>query len=280
MSALDRLIKAVPNEWKRPVRRALRTSSRAVEHRLPESAPAPLRTAVRKWSGAAEPVVDHPLDPLGLAVSPGAHAKSTPAAGQVATGRAAAQTVRDSAAADRLARAMHGTRPPGRAPRPRTGGRVVAVLAAPDAVHALEEAGHQVLMLTPGTAAAEATRAEVMVVDLAGFTGVWSGALDAEGVSLWEELLQAMRSARRAGCTVWAVDRGADRFRLGAVALRRLPEAELIRPGAPAPVHHITEDPGAAPTGIVDLLRVLDPQAGSDSAATPSGTSIPTGARA
>lgn len=235
----------------RPVRRTLRgTARRAVRH-LPEPLARRVRQALgrtvaaRAGQGAAPAA-----DPLGLA--PGRRPAAGPAS---TTGRAAAMAAQDPESALRLDRALLG----GPVPRPEGGGRGIAALAAADLVTRLESAGHVVHPLLPGTARAAVGRGEVVVVDLAGMTGVWSGALDAEGVALCLELQDALGQARLLGRTAWLVDRGPDRFRLGAAALRRDRDVQTVRPGADPPKEHVTEDPGAAPTGVVDLLRGLDP---------------------
>ncbi|MFC4430412.1 hypothetical protein [Citricoccus alkalitolerans] len=219
---------------------------------LPDSLSRRVRRAVGRGAPARTPRGAAPAgDPLGLAPGRGTSA----AVATVATGRAAAVTARDPESAHRLNRALLG----GRAPRPAGGGRRIAVLAAADLVAQLESAGHEVHHLLPGTARAIIDLSEVAVIDLAGVAGTWAGALDAEGVALYQELQEALAHARAQGVSAWLVDRGPDRFRLGAVALRRDEGLLTVRPGAAGPQHHITEDPGDAPTGVVDLLRDLDP---------------------
>lgn len=238
------------------VRRPLRRTLRGVARRLDRHLPDPLTRTVRQALGRTGAPRTSPgsapaTDPLGLA--PG----QRPAAGApaTATGRAAAMVSRDPESAHRLDGALLG----GQAPRPGTGGRGIAALAAADLVGRLESAGHTVHPLLPGTARATVERGEVVVIDLAGMTGVWSGTLDAEGVALYLELQDALGQAQRLGRTAWLVDRGPDRFRLGAAALRRDGGVQTLRPGATPAQEHFTEDPGDAPLGVVDLLRGLDP---------------------
>ncbi|MBZ9934220.1 hypothetical protein LB570_29495, partial [Mesorhizobium sp. BR1-1-5] len=107
----------------------------------------------------------------------------------------------DAGAAARLDRALHGSHPPGS--RPAGGGRRVAVLARPEIEEALIDAGHAVEPLVPGTARAVMARVEVAVLDLEGFTGVWGGALDAEGVGLAREVMTAVEEGARRGVTTW-----------------------------------------------------------------------------
>ncbi|WMY77073.1 hypothetical protein [Citricoccus sp. I39-566] len=252
--SVDSRARALAARVGRPVRRTLRGATRRVGRHLPEPLARRVRqalglTVTARASQDAAPAVD----PLGLA--PGRR----PASGRPATttGRAAAMAMatQDPESALRLDRALLG----GPTPRPEGGGRGIAALAAADLVTRLESAGHVVHALLPGTARAAVERGEVVVVDLAGMTGVWSGALDAEGVALYRELQDALGQARLLGRTAWLVDRGPDRFRLGAAALRRDRGVQTVRPGTAPPAEHITEDPGAAPTGVVDLLRGLDP---------------------
>ncbi len=251
MSVYSRARRAVPARVKTPLRRALKGTLRTVDEYLPDSLSRRVRRAVGRSTPARAPRGAAPVgDPLGLAPGRGPAAKAT-----VATGRAAAVTARDPESAHRLNRALLG----GRAPRPAGGGRRVAVLAAADLVSRLESAGHETHPLLPGTARATIDLSEMAVIDLAGVAGTWAGALDAEGVALFQELQDALALARAQGVSVWLVDRGPDRFRLGAVALRRDEGVLTVRPGAACPQHHITEDPGDAPTGVVDLLRDLDP---------------------
>ncbi|WP_313816497.1 hypothetical protein [Citricoccus sp.] len=252
MSVYSRARRALPARVKTPLRRALKGTLRTVDEHLPDSLSRRVRRAIGRGVPARAPRGAAPAgDPLGLAPGPG----PTAAMATVATGRAAAVTARDPEAAHRLNRALLG----GRAPRPAGGGRRIAVLAAADLVARLETAGHQTHLLLPGTARATIDLGEVAVIDLAGVAGTWAGALDAEGVALFQELQDALAHARAQGISVWLVDRGPDRFRLGAVALRRDEGILTVRPGAAPPQHHITEDPGDAPTGVVDLLRDLDP---------------------
>ncbi|XKH54508.1 hypothetical protein LG293_12355 [Citricoccus nitrophenolicus] len=252
MSVYSRARRALPARVKTPLRRALKGTLRTVDGYLPDALSRRVRRAVGRGAPARAPRGAAPAgDPLGLAPGRG----PTAALATVATGRAAAVTARDPESAQRLNRALLG----GRAPRPAGGGRRIAVLAAADLVARLESAGHETHSLLPGTARATIDVSEVAVIDVAGVAGAWAGALDAEGVALYQELQDALAHARAQGVSVWLVDRGPDRFRLGAVALRRDEGVLTVRPGAAGPQHHITEDPGDAPTGVVDLLRDLDP---------------------
>lgn len=254
MTLMDRARRAIPARLRAPVgratRRTARTLSRVAAAALPESAHGRTRRTIGRM-GVQVPAAPA-LDPLGLFAAPTA---SSGGPARSAAGRAAAAVGRDAEAAHRLGRALHGAV----VERPDTGGRAVSTVAGQDLVEALEDAGHLVRPLVPGTCVADIERSEAVIVDMDGIAGVWSGALDAEGVALWRELLEALKRAHELGQTVWVVDRGRNRVRLGAVALRRHSEVQCIRPSEPAPAHHVTEDPEDAPTGIAGLLRSLAP---------------------
>ncbi|MGM7669983.1 hypothetical protein [Microbacterium sp. A93] len=246
-------------------RRRLRAPARALGRRLPSVVREPLRKVlglpvppVRRAPGpAGSPpprLAETPTDPLGLATPPAPGAQ-TPT--RVRAGRAAATVAADPQASLRLDRALGG----GPEARPDSGGRLVGGLAAADLRGLLEQSGHHWEPWIPGTAEAAASRAEVVVLDLEAAHGVWGGLLDARGIALWGELAAAVEASAGRGVTCWLVDRGRNRHRIGAGALRQhralLPVMVGARPASP----HVTEDPGDAPLGILDLLRALDQDA-------------------
>lgn len=247
MSLPQKARRLVPAPLKGPARRALR----AVVTALPAGVNRSLRRAVSSPESSGRPTPA--IDPLGLA-DPRSRPSGPARKITTAAGRAAAAVDREWDNAVLMDRALHGHD----LPRTAAGGRCIAALAAHDVLTALESAGHQVHPLIPGTTAADVRRGEAVVVDLEGFTGVWSGALDAEGMALGEELMHALSMAGEAGRSIWLVDRGPNRFRLGAVTLRRRSDVQSVLPGTDRTPQHITEDPGDAPLGLVDVLRQLE----------------------
>jgi len=188
------------------------------------------------------------MDPLDLLVD-------VPAAGVQTAGRAAAAVRDDAGAAARLDRALHGSHPP--LSRPAGGGRRVAVLARPEIEEALIDAGHAVEPLVPGTARAVMARVEVAVLDLEGFTGVWGGALDAEGVGLAREIMTAVEEGARRGVTTWLAAGTGQRSHLGAPTLLAHPNIEALDVLNPAPPIHYTQDPTDAPRGVADVVLAV-----------------------
>ena len=246
--------------------RALRAARRRVEPRLsPEmrrglsrtvrSLPDPVARRVRSAArtaphptggGAGRP--SRPLDPLDLLVE-------VRAAGVQVAGRAAASVRDDAGAAARLDRALHGAHP--ERGRPAGGGRRVAVLARPALEDALTAAGHAVEPLVPGTARAVMGRVEVAVLDLEGFTGVWGGALDAEGVGLLREVMAAVEEGAARGVTTWLAAGTGRRSHLGAPTLLAHPDVRPLDVLDPAPPIHHTEDPTDAPRGVADVVLAV-----------------------
>lgn len=234
-------VRALPPEQRRRVRGA----GGALLRRLPPSVAEEVRGVFGvRWG--ARPADRRPADALGLA---GAGGRTRPARASVA-GRGAAAVGADPDAAARLERAL------GLAETSRTdrGGRAVGVVAAPDVRAALEAAGHRVVPLLPGTAAAVAERVEAVVVDLDGVQGLWAGALDASGAALFLELRSALDAAVDRGVSVWVLSRGRHRHRLGALALLQAEDVIVVEAGSARVPLHFTEDPGDAPQGIVDVL--------------------------
>ena len=129
---------------------------------------------------------------------------------------------------------------------------LVAALAGLLAVLATADDGPSAVNRT------KATRPDVLVLDLEGFTGVWDGALSTSGVALLLEVLAAVHAAHRAGATCWLIDRGPRRSEIGALLLRRQSTLMPVQPGTPRPAGHHTEDAGDAPTEIADLLRDME----------------------
>lgn len=199
------------------------------------------------------------MDPLDLLVE-------VRAAGVQVAGRAAASVRDDAGAAARLDRALHGAHPD--RGRPTGGGRRVAVLARPALETALTAAGHAVEPLVPGTARAVMGRVEVAVLDLEGFTGVWGGALDAEGVGLLREVMAAVEEGARRGVTTWLAAGTGHRSHLGAPTLLAHPDVQALDVLDPAPPIHHTEDPTDAPRGVADVVLAVLRDAESDPAQT------------
>lgn len=234
-------VRALPPEQRRRVRRA----GGALLRRLPPSVAEEVRGVFGvRWG--ARPADRRPADALGLA---GAGGRTRPARASVA-GRGAAAVGADPDAAARLERVL------GLADTSRTaqGGRAVGAVVAPDVCAALEAAGHRVVPLLPGTAAAVAERVEAVVVDLDGVEGLWAGALDASGAALFLELRSALDAAADRGVSVWVLSRGRHRHRLGALALLQAEDVIVVEAGSARVPLHFTEDPGDAPQGIVDVL--------------------------
>lgn len=188
------------------------------------------------------------MDPLDLLVE-------VRAAGVQVAGRAAASVRDDAGAAARLDRALHGAHPD--RGRPTGGGRRVAVLTRPALEEALSAAGHAVEPLVPGTARAVMGRVEVAVLDLEGFTGVWGGALDAEGVGLLREVMAAVEEGARRGVTTWLAAGTGHRSHLGAPTLLAHPDVHPLDVLDPAPPIHHTEDPTDAPRGVADVVLAV-----------------------
>ena len=229
---LSRAVRAMPDPMAERVRGAARIT--------PRSAAVGGRGRGR---GRGRPALV--MDPLDLLVE-------VPAAGVQMAGRAAAAVRDDAGAAARLDRALHGSHPP--VSRPAGGGRRLAVLARPEIEEALIDAGHAVEPLVPGTARAVMARVEVAVLDLEGFTGVWGGALDAEGVGLAREVMTAVEEGARRGVTTWLAAGTGRRSHLGAPALLAHPNIEALDVLNPAPPIHYTQDPTDAPRGVADVV--------------------------
>ena len=230
-------VRALPPEQRRRVRRA----GGALLRRLPPSVAQEVRGVFGVRWGAQSRADRRPTDPLGLT---GGSSRTRPGSA-AATGRGAAPD-----AAARLERVL------GLADTSRTaqGGRAVGAVVAPDVRAALEAAGHRVVPLLPGTAAAVAERVEAVVVDLDGVQGLWAGALDASGAALFLELRSALDAAADRGVSVWVLSRGRHRHRLGALALLQAEDVIVVEAGSARVPLHFTEDPGDAPQGIVDVL--------------------------
>lgn len=195
-----------------------------------------------------------PLDPLALAVP----TATDPSKGRQRpiAGRAAAGTELDPDASARLGRAMFGTVSPARTSR---GGRPVAGIFGRDLAEALTTVGHEVLPFAPGISGAYAEGAEVLVIDLAGFIGVWEGALDPTGVALMREVMRAVEIARNRGVTCWLVVRGDQLHHHGAILLQGSPLLQPLYPGHESTEQtHFTENPGNVPSGIVQIIRSLE----------------------
>ena len=232
---LSRAVRAMPDPMAERVRGAARIT--------PRSAAVGGRGRGR---GRGRPALV--MDPLDLLVD-------VPAAGVQTAGRAAAAVRDDAGAAARLDRALHGSHPP--VSRPAGGGRRVAVLARPEIEEALIDAGHAVEPLVPGTARAVMARVEVAVLDLEGFTGVWGGALDAEGVGLAREIMTAVEEGARRGVTTWLAAGTGQRSHLGAPTLLAHPNIEALDVLNPAPPIHYTQDPTDAPRGVGDVVLAV-----------------------
>lgn len=193
-----------------------------------------------------------PMDPLGLTYRAKLRYPSSDAA---VAGRLAATVVPDPEMSHKLLRSFIGNEP---LRRPTTGGRVVTGILAADLRRALGDAGHTVVPFTAGVAEGLTAQAEVVVIDLAGFTGTWSDALDASGYALFQEILNAISSARQHGASVWLVIRGSGRHSLGGLSLMELETPVAIVPGSTSDEQtHFTEDPGDAPGGVATIIRNL-----------------------
>lgn len=227
-------------------RRRIRGAGGALLRRLPPSVAEEVRGVFGVRWGAQSRADRRPADPLGLT---GGSSRTRPGSA-AATGRGAAAVGADPDAAARLERVL------GLADTSRTaqGGRAVGAVVAPDVRAALEAAGHRVVPLLPGTAAAVAERVEGVVVDLDGVQGLWAGALDASGAALFLELRSALDAAADRGVSVWVLSRGRHRHRLGALALLQAEDVVVVEAGSARVPLHFTEDPGDAPQGIVDVL--------------------------
>ncbi|MGO1544823.1 MAG: hypothetical protein ACTHXA_10850 [Gulosibacter sp.] len=242
----------------------LRNRAKAVGKAALDAMPDGLESQVRTAFGRKGTVrVLGPADPLDLEVREEPQQKSTKARKKKTTTRKTAVAGRAAGAGsasrhdapERLHRALFGATAPART---EAGGRPVAGILGRDLRSVLEESSHRVVPLIPGTARAAAAIAEVVIVDLAAFNGPWSGALDAAGVALYDELEDAITTAVQKGITTWVVLRGDDLHRLGALQLRRLESVEVVDPTNEREREHFTEDAGAdAPEGIIDILRSL-----------------------
>ncbi|MDJ1370945.1 hypothetical protein C7K25_06130 [Gulosibacter molinativorax] len=233
----------------KPVRKKIKASGKRVVQQLP----APVKKAIAR-PAQRRSAPKYPLDHLGLAA--GVADRLGKGSAKNVTGRAAAGTVIDEQASDRLYRAMFGTAAP---TRTEAGGRPVAGIFAADLRAALDRAGHAVLPFVPGTSKALAERAEVIVIDLAGFDGVWDGALDPSGLGLMREIYASLEAARARGVACWLVLRGEDAHRHGAISLEVSELVETIVPGeARREQLHFTENPGDVPGGIVEIIRNLE----------------------
>lgn len=216
--------------------------------------PKPLAQEIRglfgvRWGTTGRRDAEAARDALGLA---GRTDRGTAPRG--VSGRAAAAVGTDPQAGARLERAL------GVVDTSRSAGghRTVVGIMAPDVRSLLEAEGYHTVSLLPGTAVSVAQRAEAVVVDLAGFTGLWGGALGTSGVALTLELLAALRAASQHGATCWLVVRGERRTEIGALLLMRQSTLMPVHPGTPRDRQHFTQDPGDAPYGLVDLLYDLD----------------------
>ncbi|MGO1544826.1 MAG: hypothetical protein ACTHXA_10865 [Gulosibacter sp.] len=245
-----------PKKFVRTIGKALPTRirkgvKRVAKKVLPQRAQSTVAPVSDSTSNAqAQP----PLDPLSLAAQPtGASDKGRQ---QPIAGRAAAGTTLDPEASARLGRAMFGHAAPARTAQ---GGRPVAGIFASDLRDALCTAGHEVSEFVPGITGALADSAEVLVIDLAGFTGVWDGALEPTGVSLIREVTDAVEAARYRGVTCWLVVRGDQPHYHGAILLQESTLLQPLLPGQQSTEQtHFTENPGNAPVGIVDIIRSLE----------------------
>lgn len=238
-------------EMRRRVTRAVRALPEPVSERVrgaariaPRNPNAPRGRGRGRGRGRPAPA----MDPLDLLVE-------VKAEGVKVAGRAAASVRDDTGAAARLDRALHGAHPD--RSRPAGGGRRVAVLARPALEAALVAAGHAVEPLVPGTARAVMGRVEVAVLDLEGFTGVWGGALDAEGVGLLREVMAAVEEGAARGVTTWLAAGTGRRSHLGAPTLLAHPDVQALDVLDPAPPTHYTEDPTDAPRGVADVVLAV-----------------------
>lgn len=233
----------------KPLRARAKRAGKTVLKRMPDGLETKVRTAFGR-KGIPKKLL--PADPLGLEVAPNAGASARPVIGRAA---GAGGPGSGGDASERLYRAMHGTRTP---LRPGGGGRPIGGVFGADLRAALEGEGHEAVPFVPGTTAAIASRVEVVVIDLQGFSGVWSGALDATGIGLFREVLEGIATAQGRGATCWIAVRGDDLHRLGAIQLRRMQGVEVLHAGASRPALHYTEDPGDAPSGVADIIRRLE----------------------
>lgn len=234
-----------------PERRAdLRRMGGRVLRKLPKPVAQEIRGLFGvRWGTTGRRDAEAARDALGLA---GRSRRGTAPRG--VSGRAAAAVGTDPEAGARLERAL------GEVDTSRSAGghRTVVGVMAPDVRAMLEAEGYHTVPLLPGTAEPVARRAEAVVVDLDGFTGLWEGALGTSGVALTLELLASLRGASKHGATCWLVVRGEHRSEIGALLLMRQSTLMPVHPAAPRPRPHFTQDPGDAPHGLADLLHNLD----------------------
>lgn len=241
---MKRAGKLVPKQIRKKIKRSGK--------RVVEQLPGPIRKVIERPINRTVPR-KYPLDPLGLSV--GMADRMGNGAARNITGRAAAGTVIDQNASQRLYRALFSGRFPSRTP---VGGRPVAGIFGYDLRVALTDAGHDIHPLVPGSAKATAENVEVLIVDLAGFTGIWSGALDPSGIGLIRELYEALEAARTRGVTCWLVMRGNQVYKHGAISLELSGLLDLVIPGEVSVEQlHFTENPGDAPSGILEIIRDL-----------------------
>ena len=235
-------------------RRVLRRKGGAVLRRMPTPVAQEIRDLFGvKWGQQKNTrAAGRATDALGLATAEKQRPRA--AASPTVTGRGAAAVGPDPKASERLERAL------GLADvsRGATGQRSIGGILAPDVRGRLEEAGHRVVPFVPGTSTALAQRVESVVVDLEGFRGVWAGALDATGVSLYRELDAALKAASERGVTCWLLVRGPRAHRIGALALMQAPHVLPLRAGEDREPMHFTEDPGDAPYGLADVLSASE----------------------
>ncbi|MDO5634680.1 MAG: hypothetical protein Q4G34_07400 [Micrococcus sp.] len=242
-------------------RRVRAVTPRAAQRLLPlvERLPAPvsspiaprltrltrLTSASRHGAPTPGSAAQQPRDPRGLAAGPAG--RLVPRA---SAGRGAAAVASDPESQTRLRRALGlvATSPHDREQR------VIAGILGADLRGALEAAGYRTAVMTPGTAVAQAQDADVMVLDLAGFEGLWAGALDASGVALFLEVLDAAEAASERGATCWLVERGPHRHHYGALALRQSPHVVRAQEHRQGESRHLTEDPGEVRWGVLDVL--------------------------
>lgn len=244
--ALRGAARLVPEEQ----RVTLRRTGGRVLRRLPKPVAQEIRGLFGvRWGTMGRRQAESATDALGLA---GGKSKGTAPRGFA--GRGAAAVGADPASSARLERAL------GVVDTQRSAGghRTVAGIMAPDLRDQLRAEGYHTVPLLPGTSEAVAERAEAVVVDLEGFTGLWEGALSTAGVALLLELLSAARIASRNGATCWLVTRGGRRSEIGALLLTRQSTLMPVRPGEPRPAPHFTQDPGDVSHGLADLLHDLE----------------------
>lgn len=239
---LRRVARLLPPDTRRSVRR----SGGAFLRQLPK----PIAQEIRGLFGVRWQVTPKPNRVAGRGAQDRSSGRPTPGRGAAAAATAAV----DAGMSEKLERLL------GREDLGRTAGgsRTVVGLVAPDARALLEGQGHRVVALAPGTSVAVAKRADVLLLDLDAFTGVWAGALTTSGVALLLELLAALGAAFQEGATCWLLVRGEHRTEIGALLLRRQSMLMPIHPGRPRQSAHYTEDPGDAPLEIADLLSTLE----------------------